>query len=48
MKFIYLSGIVLFNVFVVWINKRAVSKSIKPIIEKIEMIKNQFETNKKE
>lgn len=48
MKFIYLSGILLFNVFVVWINKRAASKDIKPIIEKIERIKNQFETNKNE
>ena len=43
MKTVYLSGTLLFNVFVVWINKRAVNKTCKPIIKDIEKMQYQLD-----
>lgn len=34
----------LFNVFIVWLNKRAVRKTIKPIIEDIDRLQKQLES----
>ena len=41
-----LIGLFFFYAFIIWINKRAVIKGIKPIIEKLELIKNQLEMGK--
>jgi hypothetical protein len=35
----------LFNVFVVWLNKRAVKKSITPIIKEIETVQSQLQSD---
>jgi len=48
LKTVTIIGLALFYAYAIWINKRAASKDVKPIIEKIERIKNQFETNKSE
>ncbi|OUS00971.1 hypothetical protein A9Q86_09495 [Flavobacteriales bacterium 33_180_T64] len=42
MKIIYISGALIFNVFVIWINKRTVIKRINPIIRDIERIQDQL------
>ena len=43
MKIIYISGAVLFNVFVIWINKRTANKTCKPIIKDIEKMQYQLD-----
>jgi len=42
MKIIYLSSTILLNVFVIWINKRVATKTYKPIIEDIEKLQKQL------
>ncbi len=44
MKMVYLSAALLFNVFVVWINKLAVNKTYKPIIKDIKRMQDQLES----
>lgn len=44
MKIITLVGIALFNLFTLWINKRAVKKEIKPVIKEIERVINELES----
>ncbi len=44
MKIITLVGIASFNLFTIWINKRAVKKDIKPVIKEIERVINEFES----
>lgn len=43
MKLLYICGIVIFNAFVIWINKRAVNKNLKPLIENTEQVIDQLE-----
>ncbi|OEK04226.1 hypothetical protein [Roseivirga misakiensis] len=38
-------GIILFSAFVVWLNKRAVKKTLTPIIKEIDRIESQLENN---
>ena len=45
MKMVYITGSLLFNVFVIWINKRAVRKGINPIIKDIERMQAQLESD---
>ncbi len=42
-KFRFITIISLFNIFVVWLNKRAVKKNIMPIIEEIDRLQQQLE-----
>lgn len=40
-------GLAFFYGFIIWINKRAVTKNINPIIGKLELVKHQLEMDKK-
>ncbi len=42
-KLRFLGFVALFNLFIVWLNKRAVRKEIKPIIEEIDRLQQQLE-----
>lgn len=44
-KITVIAFIALFNVFVVWLNKRAVKKSINPIIKEIENVQSQLQSD---
>lgn len=44
MKGVYLTTIILFNVFVVWINKRVATKSFAPIIKEIQHMQDQLKS----
>jgi len=43
MKVITLIGLAFFYGFTVWLNKRAITKGVKPLIENIEIVKQQLE-----
>ena len=47
LKIVTIIGLTFFYGFIIWINKRAVTKNINPIIEKLKMVKHQLETDKK-
>lgn len=42
-KIICTVGIALFNIYVVWLNRRAVRRDINPVIEQIQTLENQLE-----
>lgn len=46
MKLLYVFGIIGFNVFVIWLNKRAVKKTLMPLIENIDTVISQLEDEK--
>lgn len=42
LEIVTIIGLAFFYTFIIWINKRAVNKNLIPIIEKLELIKNQL------
>ena len=46
-KIITVIGLIFFYAFIIWINKKAVTKDLKPILEKIKIIEAQLEADKK-
>jgi len=42
-KIAYISGAIVFNAFVLWINKRTINKTCKPILKDIETLQQQLD-----
>jgi len=47
LKIVTITGLAFFYAFIIWINKRAVTKDVKPILEKIKIIQGQLQLDRK-
>ena len=45
LKIVTIIGLALFNAFIIWINQRAAKRDLKPILEKIKIVKDQLESD---
>lgn len=46
-KIVTIIGLAFFYAFIIWINKRAATKDVKPILEKIKIIQTELEDDKR-
>ncbi len=47
LKIVTITGLAFFYAFIIWINKRAATKDVKPILEKIKIIQTELEADKR-